>query len=123
MIGRRDLNERVREWGLREDVVVKDYVIGWALWGIGSHPSLSMSWAFKGGTCSIRSIAPRLTNLGNNNRYHQPVMGRQAVVIARPAVQLRRHRPERVLCHADLLYSSLLKLGNLRLMCRRGCIK
>ena len=51
MIGRGDLNERVREWGLREDVVEKDYVIGWALWGIGSHPSLSTSWAFKGGTC------------------------------------------------------------------------
>ena len=85
MIGRGDLNERVREWGLREDVVEKDYVIGWALWGIGSHPSLSTSWAFKGGTGSIRSIAPRLANLGNNNRHHQPVMGRRAVVIARLA--------------------------------------
>jgi predicted nucleotidyltransferase component of viral defense system len=45
------LNERVREWGLREDVVEKDYVIGWLLWGIGSNPALSTSWAFKGGTC------------------------------------------------------------------------
>ncbi len=51
MINRTDLNERVREWGLREDVVEKDYVIGWLLWGIGSHPGLSTSWAFKGGTC------------------------------------------------------------------------
>jgi predicted nucleotidyltransferase component of viral defense system len=51
MISRTDLNERVREWGLREDVVEKDYVIGWLLSGIGSHPGLSASWAFKGGTC------------------------------------------------------------------------
>jgi predicted nucleotidyltransferase component of viral defense system len=45
------MNERVREWGLREDVVEKDYVIGWLLWGIGSNPAFSTSWAFKGGTC------------------------------------------------------------------------
>ena len=51
MISRADLNERVREWSLREDVVEKDYVIGWVLWGIGSEPRLSTSWAFKGGTC------------------------------------------------------------------------
>ena len=51
MIGRADLNERVQEWGLREDVVEKDYVIGWLLWGIGSDPRLSATWAFKGGTC------------------------------------------------------------------------
>ncbi len=51
MISRSELNERVNEWGLREDVVEKDYVIGWFLWGIGSNSRLSSSWAFKGGTC------------------------------------------------------------------------
>jgi len=51
MISRTDLNERVHEWGLREDIVEKDYVIGWLLWGIGSNQRLSASWAFKGGTC------------------------------------------------------------------------
>lgn len=51
MIGRTELNERVHEWGLREDVVEKDYVVGWLLWGIGSNPIFSKSWAFKGGTC------------------------------------------------------------------------
>jgi predicted nucleotidyltransferase component of viral defense system len=51
MIGRTDLNERVHEWGMREDVVEKDYIIGWLLWGIGSNISLSASWVFKGGTC------------------------------------------------------------------------
>ncbi len=51
MISRADLNERVREWALREDVVEKDYAIGWVLAGIGTDPDLSVSWAFKGGTC------------------------------------------------------------------------
>ena len=51
MISRTELNERIREWGIREDVIEKDYVIGWTLWGIGSDPHLSDSWAFKGGTC------------------------------------------------------------------------
>jgi len=51
LISRTALNERVREWGLREDVVEKDYVIGWVLWGIGSDTRLAISWAFKGGTC------------------------------------------------------------------------
>ena len=50
MIERVDIEERVREWGLREDIVEKDYVIGWVLWGIGSNERLSQAWAFKGGT-------------------------------------------------------------------------
>lgn len=51
MITRAVLDERVREWGLRDDVVEKDYVLGWLLWGIGSNKSLGASWVFKGGTC------------------------------------------------------------------------
>ncbi len=51
MITRADIVERANEWGLSESVVEKDYVIGWLLWGIGAHPLLSRSWAFKGGTC------------------------------------------------------------------------
>lgn len=51
MIGRAAIVERVSEWGLREDVVEKDYVLGWVLWGIGSDPILTNSWVFKGGTC------------------------------------------------------------------------
>ncbi len=50
MISKTALQDRVREWGLREDVVEKDYVLGWVLWGIGSDPELSQSWVFKGGT-------------------------------------------------------------------------
>lgn len=51
MISRADLDERVREWGLAEHVVEKDYALGWVLWGIGSDERLSTSWVFKGGTC------------------------------------------------------------------------
>jgi predicted nucleotidyltransferase component of viral defense system len=51
MIARTAIEERVREWGLSEEVVEKDYVIGWILWGIGSDPTLSTTWIFKGGTC------------------------------------------------------------------------
>ncbi len=51
MIGRADIDDRVRAWGLREDVVEKDYVLGWLLWGIGADPLLGRTWIFKGGTC------------------------------------------------------------------------
>ncbi len=51
MINRFDLDERVREWSLRDDIVEKDYVLGWLLWGIGADEILGTKWAFKGGTC------------------------------------------------------------------------
>lgn len=51
MIPRAELQERQAEWGLTEEVVEKDYVLGWLLWGIGSDPRLGTSWVFKGGTC------------------------------------------------------------------------
>jgi len=51
MIGRADIDDRVRRWVLREDVVEKDYVLGWVLWGIGTEPRLKDTWVFKGGTC------------------------------------------------------------------------
>ena len=51
MIRRVDIDDRVREWGLRDDVVEKDYVLGLILWGVGTEPVLSERWVFKGGTC------------------------------------------------------------------------
>jgi len=51
MIPRAELQERQAEWGLTEEVVEKDYVLGWLLWGIGADPRLATSWVFKGGTC------------------------------------------------------------------------
>jgi predicted nucleotidyltransferase component of viral defense system/DNA-directed RNA polymerase subunit RPC12/RpoP len=51
VITRPDIVERVGEWQLTEEVVEKDYVLGWLLWGFGSDPILGDQWVFKGGTC------------------------------------------------------------------------
>ncbi len=51
MITRADVVERVSEWQLTEEVIEKDYVLGWLLWGVGADPELSQRWIFKGGTC------------------------------------------------------------------------
>ena len=37
--------------GLTTEVIEKDYVLGWILAGIYSHPDLKSAWLFKGGTC------------------------------------------------------------------------
>lgn len=51
MIRHEEIKDLVVEWGIREDVIEKDYVIGWLLWGISSEPALTDTWVFKGGTC------------------------------------------------------------------------
>ncbi len=51
MISHGELRNLETEWGLREEVIEKDYVIGWLLWGIGSDEVLRDAWVFKGGTC------------------------------------------------------------------------
>lgn len=50
MISNQELRNLVFEWRLRDDVIEKDYIVGWLLWGIGTDPDLSRHWAFKGGT-------------------------------------------------------------------------
>lgn len=50
MINRAEIQESAREWGLRPEVVEKDYVLGWVLAGISQHPVIK-NWIFKGGTC------------------------------------------------------------------------
>lgn len=51
MISRAAIEARASEWGLTPEVVEKDYVLGWLLWGVGSEPALRDHWIFKGGTC------------------------------------------------------------------------
>jgi hypothetical protein len=51
MIAKTDILARAKEWGLRAEVVEKDYVLGWLLAGFASHPVTSLHWVFKGGTC------------------------------------------------------------------------
>ncbi len=51
VIDKRDLIEAATALGLTPHVVEKDYALGWVLAGIFSHPELTDSWVFKGGTC------------------------------------------------------------------------
>jgi Nucleotidyl transferase AbiEii toxin, Type IV TA system len=51
VISRAAVQARSTEWGLTEEVVEKDYVLGWLLWGIGSHRVFGDQWIFKGGSC------------------------------------------------------------------------
>ena len=51
MISKQELIERAREWGLRVDVVEKDYALGWLLAAISQHEEAAELWVLKGGTC------------------------------------------------------------------------
>lgn len=51
MITHQEIKNLEIEWGIREDIIEKDYVIGWVLWGLGTDPYFSEKWIFKGGTC------------------------------------------------------------------------
>lgn len=51
MIGRQEVMDFAREFGLAPQVIEKDYTLGWLLAGIAAHPEIGQSWAFKGGTC------------------------------------------------------------------------
>ncbi len=55
MIRHEEIRDLVVEWDIREDVIEKDYAIGWLLWGLGSESALRDSWVFKGGTCLKKS--------------------------------------------------------------------
>jgi predicted nucleotidyltransferase component of viral defense system len=50
MITNQELKNLVTEWNLRAEIIEKDYVIGWVLWGISQESGLNDYWAFKGGT-------------------------------------------------------------------------
>jgi predicted nucleotidyltransferase component of viral defense system len=51
MITHEEIKNLVTQWGLREDIIEKDYVIGWVLWGISQEAHIKHKWIFKGGTC------------------------------------------------------------------------
>jgi predicted nucleotidyltransferase component of viral defense system len=51
LINRQEIMDFSREFGLRPDMVEKDYVLGWLLAGISNHKELAAKWVFKGGTC------------------------------------------------------------------------
>ena len=51
MIPQRELADLRSQWQLSQDVIEKDYILGWLLAGIANHDELNQSWVFKGGTC------------------------------------------------------------------------
>ena len=51
MIDKSEIMEFSREFGLRANVIEKDYVLGWVLAGIFNHAKIGAEWVFKGGTC------------------------------------------------------------------------
>lgn len=51
MIDRGEILAVATDLGLAPEIVEKDYVLGWLLKSIYSHPALSPAWTFKGGTC------------------------------------------------------------------------
>lgn len=51
MIPKRELADLRAEWQLSQDVIEKDYLLGWLLAGIANHEVLRRTWIFKGGTC------------------------------------------------------------------------
>jgi virulence-associated protein VagC len=51
MIAKKELLELAKDFGLRVEVVEKDYALGWMLAAIGQHPDTRDTWLFKGGTC------------------------------------------------------------------------
>ncbi len=50
MIRTVELKKAAAEEGIPFHSAEKDYVLGWALWGIANHPALSRALVFKGGT-------------------------------------------------------------------------
>jgi len=51
LIGRLEILDFSREFGLAPNIVEKDYLLGWILAGISNHGELGSDWVFKGGTC------------------------------------------------------------------------
>ena len=51
MIDKTEIMDFAKEFDLATQVIEKDYVLGWVLAGIFSHPVIGSRWVFKGGTC------------------------------------------------------------------------
>jgi predicted nucleotidyltransferase component of viral defense system len=50
MIDQPEIRAHASQWSVRDDVIQKDYALGWLLDGIANNAALN-SWVFKGGTC------------------------------------------------------------------------
>lgn len=50
MINLAEIKQEASKNSIREDIIEKDYCLGWVLWGIASNAQLKDNLAFKGGT-------------------------------------------------------------------------
>ena len=50
MIKPREIQQKAREAGVRDQQIEKDYVLSWILKGVAQHEQLSKTIVFKGGT-------------------------------------------------------------------------
>jgi hypothetical protein len=59
VISRAAIAARATEWGLTEEVVEKDYVLGWLLWGSAQSLEWTPGWfpGFFVGFCRVMAIA------------------------------------------------------------------
>jgi predicted nucleotidyltransferase component of viral defense system len=51
MISKHEILSHAEKRGVSANVIEKDYVLGWLIYGIARFKELSKSWFFKGGTC------------------------------------------------------------------------
>ncbi len=51
MIDKSEIMAFSKQFGLRANVIEKDYVLSWVLAGIFNHGEIGADWIFKGGTC------------------------------------------------------------------------
>ena len=58
MISDAEVRREARRARVQTSVIDLDYVLGWALWGLGSHPYLQPRLLFKGGTCLHKCYFP-----------------------------------------------------------------
>ncbi len=58
MIQQAELRRLGASWGIDEDIVERDYVLGWALYGLYQRPRLRDLLAFKGGTALRKTYFP-----------------------------------------------------------------
>lgn len=59
MIEKGEILKISRQIGLNPSIIEKDYVLGWLLAGISTHPALRDVWVFKGGTCLKKCFFPK----------------------------------------------------------------
>lgn len=64
MITPQEIHDIATFWRLPPETIEKDFVLGWVLWGISTHATLSQKWVFKGGTCIKKCFA-------NTHRYSE----------------------------------------------------